>query len=140
MAAIDSLSLNFDIHCIKNISDGSALWTLENRLYFEFYKIQMKTKTILFIFLMVHLVILLFIGGTWFKFNQDVALNGGEMSDGLFAGALVVATLFYVALTIWTFAAYKMSTHNPRRARLQMGVIFILDFLAAFLLFEKGFL
>ena len=89
----------------------------------------MKSRTIALIFLIIHLAVLLFICATWFKYNRDISENGGEMADGIFVIALFIATLYYFALTVWTFIIFKKTQQNQKGLEVQLATIFVLGIL-----------
>jgi|SRR6185295_4254787 len=64
---------------------------------------------------------------TWIKYTRDVSQNGGgEMADTIFLLGLIVATVYYGLITIWTFRLYRQRKSNKSGTTIQLTAIFFL--------------
>ena len=81
----------------------------------------------------MQLCILFFICLTWCKFNKNMNEFGSEMVDAIFMIGLLIATLYYFGITIWSYVAYKRTTTTY----VELGAIFIFGVLTMTLLLLK---
>jgi len=81
----------------------------------------MKTKSIALVLLILHCAILFFICATWYKLNKNISEFGGEMADGIFMIGMLIATIYYFGLTVWSYLVYK----NPLRTNMHLISVFI---------------
>jgi hypothetical protein len=94
---------------------------------------KITTKSIALVILIFHCAILLFISATWYKYNKNVSEFGGEMADGIFMIALLIATIYYFGLTVWAYLLYR----NPHRTNLQLLSVFFFGILTMSILLYK---
>ena len=80
----------------------------------------MNAKAVALTLLILHLIILAIICWTWYNMNtSDFA---GEMTYGIASILLLFSTIYYFALTVWTYILFKKGNQN-RNIVLQILVI-----------------
>lgn len=58
---------------------------------------------------------------------------GGEMVDGIFMIGLLIVTIYYFIITVWSFVAYK----SAKTTFLELGAIFTFGILTMIILLLK---
>lgn len=100
----------------------------------------MMMKKITLIFLLYFLLLLIFIGVTWVKYYSDISTYGGEMADGFFLLALILATIYYFFLTVWTYIIYRSNFANLVSIKIQLTLLFVLGVLSSLFLLGMAYL
>jgi len=96
-------------------------------------------KKIALTFIIYFLLIFIFIVSTLFKYNSNLRIFGGEMSDGILLIGLMIATIYYFILTVWTYRIYRSDFTNLSSIKFQLGLIFLLGILSSIYLLTKAF-
>jgi len=98
--------------------------------------LRMKTTTLALILLVLEVVAVVFIGFAWYRYYKDILMAGGELSDGIFGVVLVLASIYYPALIVWTLFAYRGNRDSQQSVNWQLGIIMILCVSPFFLFFS----
>src|SRR4051812_13748982 len=96
----------------------------------------MRIRVVALTFLLLNLAILLFICERWYNVNNST--SDYELgSDGRYATAYVIITIYYFALTVWTFWIYKKAQQFQSLLNLQLILTSILCIMPVlYLLYE----
>jgi hypothetical protein len=92
-------------------------------------------KTTSLVFFIAHCFMLTYIYATWYKYFRNLSADGGEMGDGVFSIALLLATIYYLRFTIWIYKIYRSESLDT--AGLQLGCIFLFSIVPTIILLFK---
>ena len=87
----------------------------------------MKLRTVALALFVSNLAILIFIFWTWYRVNRKYqGFDNGVGTGGIFALAILIATIYYICLTAWSYSIYKKLRLNQAGAKLQFAFILII--------------